>query len=137
MRRTENLENAIYHRKYKDIYKLIFNADIDTISDYSNWMREGQKNYVEIKRPLWIVMESKIINKRIWITHDFGNLSISIAQLDLDVNSSAYHDSHKWYQFNTQSELCDKLKEILEPCLTKYNEEQNLAKEQDLEYEKD
>ncbi len=135
MRRTENLENAIYHRKYKDIYKLIFNADIDTISDYSNWMREGHKNYVEIKRPLWIVMESKIVNKRIWISHDFGELSISTAQLDLDINSSAYHESHKWYKFNTQAELCDKLKEMLDPCLKEYYEE--LTKEQDLEYEKD
>lgn len=122
MRRKENLQNAIYHKKYKELYKLIFNADIDTISDYSNWMREGNKNYVEINRPLWIVMESKIINKRLWISQEFGQLSISTAQLDLDINSSAYHDSYKHYYFQNQKELVDKLKNILEPCLEKEQE---------------
>ena len=128
MIRTKSLENVIYHQKYKEIYKLIFNADIDTISDYSYWMKNGEKDYVEINRPLWIVMESKKANKRIWICHDFGQLSITTAQLDLDINSSAYHDSYKYYYFKNQRDLVDELKKIIEPCLVKDQE-----KEEELE----
>ena len=128
MIRTKNLENVIYHQKYKEIYKLIFNADIDTISDYSYWMKNGEKDYVEINRPLWIVMESKKANKRIWIGHDFGQLSITTAQLDLDINSSAYHDGYKYYYFKNQRDLVDELKKIIEPCLIKEQE-----KEEELE----
>ena len=128
MIRTKSLENVIYHQKYKEIYKLIFNADIDTISDYSYWMKNGEKDYVEINRPLWIVMESKKANKRIWICHDFGQLSITTAQLDLDINSSGYHDSYKYYYFKNQRDLVDELKKIIEPCLIKEQE-----KEEELE----
>lgn len=119
MIRTKNLENAIYKQKYKEIYKLIFTADIDQISEYSNWMHKGKKNYVEIHKPLWIVMESKILNKRIWITHEWGKYEIATAQLDLDINSSAYHDSHEYYDFKNQKELVAKLTELLEPCVEK------------------
>lgn len=117
MRRTENLENAIYKTKYRELYKIIFNADIDRIADHSNWLHSEEKNYVEIHRPLWIVMESKKINKRIWICHEWGKLTISTAQLDLDVDSREYHDSHQQYSFSNQRDLCNKLKELLEPCL--------------------
>ncbi len=119
MQRIKNLENSIYREKYKEIYKLIFTADIDNISDYSNWMYKGNKNYVEINRPLWIVMESKIINKRIWISHEFGKLSLTTAQLNLDIDSKEYHDSYEWYSFTNQIELCNKLEELLKPCLEK------------------
>ncbi len=119
MQRIKNLENSIYREKYKEIYKLIFTADIDNISDYSDWMYKGNKNYVEINRPLWIVMESKIINKRIWISHEFGKLSLTTAQLNLDIDSKEYHDSYEWYSFTNQIELCNKLEELLKPCLEK------------------
>lgn len=124
MQRIGNLENNIYKNKYREIYKLIFTADIDTISDYSNWMKTGMKNYVEIHRPLWIVMESKIINKRIWISHEFGKLSITTAQLDLNIDSREYHNSYEWYSFTNQKELCSKLEELLKPCLEKEIEEE-------------
>ena len=124
MYRTKNLENVIYKKKYREIYKLIFTADIDIISDYSNWMKHGMKNYVEIHRPLWIVMESKIVNKRIWIFHEFGKLSIATVQLDLSVDSKEYHDSYEWYSFTNQKDLCSKLEELLKPCLEKELEEE-------------
>ena len=117
MRRIENLQNAIYKTKYRELYKLIFTADIDRIADHSNWLHRGEKNYVEINRPLWIVMESKKINKRIWISHEWGKLRIDTAQLDLDVDSKEYHDSYQRYSFSNQRDLCNKLKELLEPCL--------------------
>lgn len=134
MRRIGNLENAIYHKKYKEIYKLIFNADLDEVNDHSTWMY-NQREYCNTFHPLWIIIESKILNKRMWITHSLNTLEIATAQLDLDCMSNAYHESYKWYKFNTQSELCEKLKELLEPYLKEYNEEQNFTKEE--EYEKD
>ena len=87
MRRLGNLQNSIYKTKYRELYKIIFTADIDRIADHSNWLHKGEKNYVEVNRPLWIVMESKKINKRIWISHERGDLKIDTAQLDLDVDS--------------------------------------------------
>ena len=94
MIRTDNLQNSIYKTKYKDIYKLIFTADIDEIKDHSNWFYKNSKNYVELHQPLWIIMESKILNKRIWITQSWGVFKITHAKLDLDVNSRAYTDSY-------------------------------------------
>lgn len=122
MIRKYNLQNAIYKTKYKEIYKLIFTADIDVINDHSNWLISGNKNYVETNQPLWIIMESKILNKRIWITHSWGELEITTAQLDLNIDSKEYHDSYERYSFKNQKELCNKLKELLEPCYEKENE---------------
>ena len=128
MRRIRNLENAIYHKKYREIYKLIFTADLDSINDRSNWMYDNQ-NYVERNQPLWIIIESKILNKRMWITESFKDLEIATAQLDLPCDSYAYHNSYERFRFKNQTELCKKLEEILKPCLEK---EQDL----DLEIEK-
>lgn len=122
MIRKYNLQNAIYKTKYKEIYKLIFTADIDVINDHSNWLISGNKDFVETNQPLWIIMESKIINKRIWITHSWGELEITTAQLDLNIDSKEYHDSYERYSFKNQKELCNKLKELLEPCYEKENE---------------
>lgn len=122
MIRKYNLQNAIYKTKYKEIYKLIFTADIDVINDHSNWLISGNKNYVETNQPLWIIMESKILNKRIWITHSWGELEITTAQLDLNIDSKEYHDSYERYSFKNQKELCNKLRELLEPCYEKENE---------------
>jgi len=124
MRRIGNLENAIYKTKYRELYKIIFTADIDSISDHSNWFYSGEKSYVESNKPLWIVMESKKINKRMWITHEWGKLEITTAQLDLNVDSREYHDSYQRYSFSNQRDLCSKLKELLEPCLEKEQEEE-------------
>ena len=122
MIRKYNLQNAVYKTKYKEIYKLIFTADIDVINDHSNWLISGNKNYVETNQPLWIIMESKILNKRIWITHSWGELEITTAQLDLNIDSKEYHDSYERYSFKNQKELCNKLRELLEPCYEKENE---------------
>ena len=116
MRRLKNLENNFYHRKYKEIYKILFSADLDEISDHSNWYRDNP-GYVEKNRPLWIIVESKIINKRIWITQDFGNLGISTAQLDLDVKTPAYSESFTHKLFKNQKDMVNFLKCLLEPCL--------------------
>lgn len=127
MRRLMSLENSFYHRKYKEIYKLLFLADLDEISDHSNWYKTNL-GYVEKNRPLWIIVESKIINKRIWITQDFGSLGISTAELDLDVKTSAYSSSFIHIPFKNQKEMIGYLEKLLEPCLKEYREEEKFEK---------
>jgi len=123
MRRLINLENNFYHRKYKEIYKLLFVADLDEISDHSNWHKSNQ-DYVDKNRPLWIIAESKILNKRIWITQDFGSLQITTAQLDLDVKTNEYSNSFVHKYFKTQKQMTEYLEKLLEPCLKEYREEE-------------
>lgn len=125
MRRTENLLNPIYKKRYREIYKLVFNADLDKVSDHSHWM-SNDPDYIILKQPLWIIVESKIINKRMWITENGGQLEIATAQLDLDCKSNEYSKSYERFSFKNQSELCKKLEEVLKPCL---------EKEQDLDLE--
>ena len=76
-------------------------------------------------------MESKKINKIIWISHECGSLKIDTAQLDLDVDSKEYHESYQRYSFSNQRDLCNKLKEILEPSLREEKEQ-----EEELEYDR-
>lgn len=131
MRRLKNLENNFYHRKYKEIYKILFLADLDEISDHSNWYKNNP-GYVEKNRPLWIIVESKIINKRIWITQDFGDLEICTAQLDLDVKTPEYSESYTFARFKNQTELVNYLKKLIEPCLDNTIEQNTEDNEEEL-----
>jgi len=116
MRRIGNLQNGLYKKKYKEIYELIFKSDLDEVSDHSYWYKEN-KSYVEAHKPLWIIVESKILNKRIWITEEFGELSITTADLDLDTKTNEYSKSYIHKLFNTQKEMAEYLKSLLDPCL--------------------
>jgi len=118
MKRTENLQNVFYHRKYKEIYKIIFTADLDSVSDYLYWHLENP-SYVEKNKPLWVVCESKLIGKRIWITEDFGEKEITTADLDLNINSIKYSESYKRRTFTAHDEMVSYLNELLKPCLEK------------------
>lgn len=123
MRRLINLQNAFYHKRYREIYKILFSAELDEVSDHSNWYKSNP-GYVEKNRPLWIIAESKILNKRIWVTQDFGDLQISTAQLNLDVRTEEYSKSFKHITFKNQKELTKYLEELLEPCLEETREEE-------------
>jgi len=116
MRRLNNLQNVIYHKKYKKIYKIIFTADLDTVSDFSNWYKNKQ-DMTTRAIPLWIICESKILNKRIWITEEFKMLKITTARLDLDVRTQEYSDSYVFKLFKNQEEMAEALERLLEPCL--------------------
>ena len=65
-----------------------------------------------------------------WITHNWGKLEIATAQLDLDIDSSAYHKSYQYMQFQTQKEMAEYLEKMLEPCL-----EENLTLDNESEEE--
>lgn len=116
MRRVGNLQNGLYKRKYKEIYELIFKSDLDEVSDHSYWYKD-HKSYVEAHKPLWIIVESKILNKKIWITEEFRELSITTADLDLDTKTNEYSKSYIHKLFDTQKEMAEYLKNLLAPCL--------------------
>lgn len=124
MRRIENLQNGLYKKRYKEIYELIFKADLDEVSDHSYWYKEN-KSYVEEHRPLWIIAESKILNKRIWIIQDFGELKISTADLDLDIRTNEYSRSYIHKVFKNQKEMAKYLEELLKPCLAEHIDKNN------------
>lgn len=124
MRRIENLQNGLYKKRYKEIYELIFKADLDEVSDHSYWYKEN-KSYVEEHRPLWIIAESKILNKRIWIIQDFGELKISTADLDLDIRTNEYSRSYIHKVFKNQKEMAKYLKGLLKPCLAEHIDKNN------------
>lgn len=123
MTREYLLSSPFYKQKFKDIYKLLFTADLDEINDHSNWYLKEQ-GYVEKNTPLWIIVESKILNKRMWITKTYGELEITTAQLDLPCNSKEYHDSYRRAKFKNQKEMAEFLENLLQPCLEiDYSEE--------------
>lgn len=124
MRRIENLQNGLYKKRYKEIYELIFKADLDEVSDHSYWYKEN-KSYVEEHRPLWIIAESKILNKRIWIIQDFGELKISTADLDLDIRTNEYSRSYIHKVFKNQKEMAKYLEKLLKPCLAEHIDKNN------------
>ena len=129
MRRLYNLENSFYKKRFKEIYKILFQADLDEIIDRSNWYKPNP-DYIDKKRPLWIIIESKILNKRIWVYNDFGQLGVNTATLDLPVNSSAYSDSYTYAHFKNQKELVNYLEKLLEPCLEEKIEDENIIDEE-------
>jgi len=123
MRRLYNLNNHFYKRKYKEIYRILFSADLDEISDHSTWYKENP-DYIDKKRPLWIIVESKILDLRIWICKDFENLEISTATLSLPCNSNEYSNSYKHYRFNNQGEMAEFLEQLLQSCLENEEDEE-------------
>lgn len=99
--------------KYKEIYKIIYASDCTQMNDRSYW-HKPQMDIVERNRPLWIILENKRVNLRLWVTHEYGELRITTAQLDLPCNSREYNESHKRYKFKTQAEMAAGLKKILD-----------------------
>ena len=67
-------------------------------------------------QPLWLILESTILNKRIWVTHSYNRYEITTADLGLDVNSSEYSDSFRYRYFDKQKDLIGALTELLYPC---------------------
>jgi len=98
--------------KYKAIYDVINNSGGTIMTDRSRWQK-GILSMEDKVRPLWIILENRRVNLRLWVIHEYGELKITTAQLDLDCNSKEYSDSHKRYKFRKQSEIAERLRKIL------------------------
>lgn len=98
--------------KYQKIYNLLDKMDNDEVKDFSRGnVGTKYQTYSDQGRQLWIIIENKKLNKRIWIIHSWGKMEILTAQLDLDCKSQEYHKSHKWYKFNNQTEMANFIQE--------------------------
>ncbi len=82
-----------------------------SISDHSGW-RYPWQSWSYNNRPLWIIVEDPDIDRRIWISHEFGEFSITVAQLSLHVDSREYHESYQRRKFKTQRDLLLYLKQL-------------------------
>ena len=71
--------------KYKAIYEALEQRRKNTpsfrYSDYSGW-RAANQSYLTLQRPLWVVAEDPVAGRRLWITQDGSQLSITIGPMD-------------------------------------------------------
>ena len=105
-------------KKYQGIYKIIRQSHLDSFKDRSYWFYpEEKQDYVMRNQPVWLILESKILNKRIWITHSYNRYEIATADLGLDVNSSEYSNSFCHRYFDKQRDLISTLQNLLSPCI--------------------
>ena len=69
--------------KYREIYDVLEKQQIDVpgfrFSDYSGW-RSPWQSYMTLQRPLWIVAEDPASSRRLWITQDGRDLSITVGK---------------------------------------------------------
>ena len=75
-----------------------------SVNDRSNW-RKPVQGIVDHMIPLWIIVEDKKINKRVWITKSSGQLEVAAAQLDLNPKSAEYSKSYVRMYFRTQGKM--------------------------------
>ena len=69
--------------KYKKIYEVLEQRRSSSpdfrYSDYSGW-RSYYRSYMDRQRPLWIVAEDPSAGRRLWITQERSQLSITVGQ---------------------------------------------------------
>ena len=71
--------------KYREIYAALAKRRMDVpgfrFSDYSGW-RSPTQSYMTRQRPLWIVAEDPALSRRLWITQEGRDLSITVGKMD-------------------------------------------------------
>ena len=71
--------------KYKKIYEVLEQRRSSSpgfrYSDYSGW-RSYYRSYMDRQRPLWIVAEDPSAGRRLWITQERSQLSITICKMN-------------------------------------------------------
>ncbi len=82
-----------------------------SISDHSGWRGSGQ-SWSYKNRPLWLIVEDPGIDRRIWISHEFREYSISTAQLSLHIDSQEYHKSYRRRKCRNQLDLAVCLEQL-------------------------
>ena len=71
--------------KYKEVYAALAKRRMDVpgfrFSDYSGW-RAPTQSYMTRQQPLWIVAEDPALSRRLWITQEGRDLSITVGKTD-------------------------------------------------------
>lgn len=97
--------------KFQTIYDLVGSYYFESRKDNSNGFH-----------PLWLILESKRLNLRIWVTSEWNSLGITTAQLDLPCDSKEYHESYRRYDCSGIYNMEGTLSKIL---LKPYHAEDN------------
>lgn len=98
--------------KYKKIYHALARGGAQISLDHSGW-RVSPPTYSDFRRPLWVVAEKPTQNLRLWVTHAYGELSVTWADTSYPPDSREYHDKTKRRRFSTQGEMADFLEKLL------------------------
>jgi len=104
-------------RPYKSIYKLLEYAKMEIIADDSSWF--NKKGLSDLRITL---MDPKI-NKNIFVEYSnyysYDCYEIIYHDYDYDEKKQSINEYFIRERFKTEEELCEKLKELIAPCLRK------------------
>lgn len=100
--------------KYKKIYGALEQCQSSRpgfrYSDYSGW-RSYQRSYIDRQRPLWIVVEDPSVGRRLWITQERSQLSITVGPMDHERRN--YGHAHT-ISCRNQADMCAALHKLFE-----------------------
>ena len=99
--------------KYQKIYDALQTGGARIDLDQSGWRANSSDNWIASQRPLWLVAEVPRLHLRMWVTHEFGTLSVTTANSALPIDSRAYHESHTRRVFQNQRQMAEYLEELL------------------------
>lgn len=95
--------------KYQKIYDALQTGGARIDLDQSGWRVKSSGHWIAGQRPLWLVAEVPRLHLRMWVTHEFGTLSVTTANSALPIDSRAYHESHTRRTFQNQREMAEYL----------------------------
>ena len=99
--------------KYKKIYDALQTGGARIDLDQSGWRVKSSGHWFAGQRPLWLVAEVPRLHLKMWVTHEFGTLSVTTANSALPIDSRAYHESHTRRAFQNQREMAEYLEDLL------------------------
>ena len=99
--------------KYQKIYDALQTGGARIDLDQSGWRANSSDNWIAGQRPLWLVAEVPRLHLKMWVTHEFGTLSVTTANSALPIDSRAYHESHTRRAFQNQREMAEYLENLL------------------------
>lgn len=99
--------------KYQKIYNALQTGGARIDLDQSGWRVKSSGHWIAGQRPLWLVAEVPRLHLRMWVTHEFGTLSVTTANSALPIDSRAYHESHTRRTFQNQREMAEYLEDLL------------------------
>ena len=65
--------------KYQKIYDALQTGGARIDLDQSGWRANSSDNWIAGQRPLWLVAEVPRLHLKMWVTHEFGTLSVTTA----------------------------------------------------------
>lgn len=99
--------------KYQKIYDALQTGGARIDLDQSGWRVKSSGHWIAGQRPLWLVAEVPRLHLRMWVTHEFGTLSVTTAKLRAAIRQSGLSESHTRRTFQNQREMAEYLEDLL------------------------